>query len=43
VYCGTEACGTSRIIADRIKSLNLGPTVKILFGGWDALRLRDSS
>ena len=38
VYCTSEACGTSRIIADRIRELQLGPTVKILFGGWDALK-----
>ena len=37
VYCGSEACGTSRQIADRIRSLGLGPEIKILFGGWDAL------
>lgn len=43
VYCGSEACGTSRAIADRIRKLELGPKVKVLFGGWDALRLRDSN
>ncbi len=43
VYCGTEACGTSKIIADRIRALGLGPSVKVLHGGWDALRLRDSN
>ena len=43
VYCGSEACDSSRIVADRIKTLDLGPQVKVLYGGWDALRLRDSS
>lgn len=43
VYCGSEACGTSRIIADRIRSLSLGPSVKVLHGGWDALRPTDSN
>ncbi len=43
VFCGSEACGTSRIIADRIRNLSLGPSVKVLHGGWDALRFRDSN
>lgn len=38
VYCGSEACGTSRQIAELIKKLELGPEVKVLYGGWDALR-----
>ncbi len=38
VYCGSEACGTSRQIADRIRALDLGPQVKVLHGGWDALK-----
>lgn len=41
VYCGSEACGTSRQVAARIRTLDLGPPVKTLHGGWDALR--DSS
>jgi len=41
VYCGSEACGTSRQIAGRIRALDLGTPVKTLHGGWDALR--DSS
>ena len=41
VYCGGPACGTSRQVADRIRSLQLGPPVKILHGGWDTLK--DSS
>lgn len=38
VYCGSEACGTSRQVADRIRAMQLGPTVKVLFGGWEALK-----
>ncbi|MGJ8643165.1 MAG: rhodanese-like domain-containing protein [Luteolibacter sp.] len=38
VYCGSEACGTSRQIAELIKKLELGPEVKVLYGGWDALK-----
>jgi rhodanese-related sulfurtransferase len=38
VYCGSEACGTSKQIAGRIRALDLGPPVKSLHGGWDALR-----
>lgn len=38
VYCGSRACGTSRQIADRIRALQLGPQVKVLYGGWDALK-----
>jgi rhodanese-related sulfurtransferase len=34
VYCSSEKCGTSRQIADRIKKLELGPEVRILFGGY---------
>ena len=41
VYCGSTACGTSRQVANQIRNLQLGPTVKVLFGGWDALK--DSS
>ena len=43
VYCGSEACGTSKAVAQRIRALELGARVRILFGGWDALVARDSS
>ena len=49
VYCGSESCGTSRQIAERIRRLGLGLPVKTLHGGWDALEgrggnpIRDSS
>lgn len=38
VYCESQACGTSRQIADLIRKMDLGPEVKVLHGGWDALR-----
>lgn len=38
VYCGSEKCGTSREVADRIRRMELGPPVKVLHGGWDAIR-----
>jgi len=41
VYCGSEKCGTSREVAEKIRGLDFGPEVKTLHGGWDALR--DSS
>lgn len=41
VYCGSEKCGVSREVAERIRKLGFGPEVKTLNGGWDALR--DSS
>ncbi len=37
VYCGDENCGTSRQIAERIRSLQLGADVSVLRGGWRAL------
>lgn len=41
VYCGSEACGTSRQVAEKVNDLGLGKEVKVLFGGWEALK--DSS
>jgi rhodanese-related sulfurtransferase len=38
VYCGTEACGTSREVAKRVRSLELGPDVKVVYGGWKAIK-----
>jgi len=37
VYCGSEKCDTSRQVADRIKALQLGNEVVVLYGGWRAL------
>ncbi len=38
VYCGSKACDTSRQVADRARKLGLGPEVRVLYGGWDALK-----
>ena len=37
VYCDNENCGTSRQVAGRIKTLQLGNEVFVLYGGWRAL------
>ena len=37
VYCGDENCGVSREVADRIRKLQLGAQVSVLYGGWRAL------
>jgi rhodanese-related sulfurtransferase len=41
IYCTSQACGTSRQVAALIRKLDLGPEVKILHGGYPALRLKD--
>lgn len=38
IYCGSEKCGTSREVAGRILNMNIGPPIKVLHGGWDALK-----
>ena len=38
VYCGSEKCGTSREVAGRIRKMQLGSPVKVLYGGWDAVK-----
>jgi rhodanese-related sulfurtransferase len=38
VYCGDENCGVSRQVAQRIRDLGLGAEVKVLHGGWRALK-----
>lgn len=47
VYCGDEACGVSRQVAERINALGLGAEISVLYGGWRALseagRVRNSS
>lgn len=40
VYCSSQSCGTSRQIADKIRSLDLGTEVKILHGGYPSLRFK---
>ena len=37
VYCNNEDCGISRQVAERIKALQLGNEVYVLYGGWRAL------
>jgi rhodanese-related sulfurtransferase len=37
VYCGSENCGLSREVANRIRALDLGAEVSVLRGGWQAL------
>jgi rhodanese-related sulfurtransferase len=38
VYCGSEQCGLSHEVANRIRRLDLGADVSVLRGGWRALR-----
>jgi rhodanese-related sulfurtransferase len=38
IYCGSEKCGTSREVAGRIRRMDLGPPVKVLHGGWEAVK-----
>jgi rhodanese-related sulfurtransferase len=38
IYCGSEKCGTSREVAGRIRKMDIGPQVKVLHGGWDAIK-----
>jgi hypothetical protein len=37
VYCSNENCGISRQVADRMRALQLGNEVWVLYGGWKAL------
>lgn len=41
IYCGSEKCDTSREVAGRVRRMDLGRPVKVLHGGWDAIK--DSS
>jgi rhodanese-related sulfurtransferase len=47
VYCTNEDCGISRQVAEKVKKLGLDADVKVLRGGWQALkdagRVKDSS
>lgn len=38
VYCADRGCSTSSKIADRIKELELGAEVYVLYNGWQALK-----
>ncbi len=42
VYCTSQACGTSRQIAEKIRKLDLGVTVKTLHGGYPSLVFKKS-
>lgn len=37
VYCNNENCGVSRQVAERIRKMDLGNEVWVLYGGWRAL------
>jgi rhodanese-related sulfurtransferase len=41
IYCGSEKCGTSREVAGKIRRMDLDLPVKVLYGGWNAIK--DSS
>ena len=47
VYCDDENCGISRQVAAQVRNLGLGAEVKVLRGGWRALkeagRIKDSN
>lgn len=38
VYCDDENCGLSRQVAAKVRALDLGADVKVLRGGWRALK-----
>lgn len=38
VYCGSESCGTSREVAQRLRDEAHWENVYVLTGGWDVLR-----
>jgi len=38
IYCGSKKCGTSREVAGRIRKMDIGPPVKVLHAGWDAIK-----
>lgn len=37
VYCGTDACGSSKMVAERIRQSGLHSEVYFLHGGWKVL------
>ncbi len=41
VYCTSQACGTSRQIAEKIRKLELGVEVRVLHGGHPSLRIKE--
>lgn len=36
IYCNTEACGSSEAVAKKLRELDLGPEIRVLYGGWKA-------
>ncbi len=39
VFCGSEACGTSRQVKAKIESLGAGVPIKVLYGGREAIEM----
>lgn len=37
VYCGTDACGSSELVAKKIRSTGFHSEVYVLYGGWKAV------
>lgn len=37
VYCGSEACGTSKEVVKRLREFGMIPEIRALHGGWQAL------
>jgi rhodanese-related sulfurtransferase len=37
VYCGTDACGSSELVAGKIRDTGFHDEVYVLFGGWKAV------
>ncbi|MFC5049158.1 rhodanese-like domain-containing protein [Rubritalea spongiae] len=37
VYCGTDACGSSELVAEKIRTTGFHSEVYVLFGGWKAV------
>ncbi|MGJ8672362.1 rhodanese-like domain-containing protein [Rubritalea sp.] len=38
VYCGTDACGSSELVAEKIRATGFHSEVFVLFGGWKAVK-----
>jgi len=41
VYCATNSCGSSKYVAERIRSTGFHDEVYILFGGWKAIKTKE--
>lgn len=42
VYCGTDACGSSELVAEKIRATGFHSEVYVLFGGWKAVMASDA-